>query len=161
MPRKRTESAIAKAAAAVKVHVPEEIDESNTTGGAFGKTGFIETLSPMKQHNGERKTNLTINMHLYQFMADPHGHFVCEVLYPDDYAANMSIGQGYQPYTPPLDIARKAQPARPAPPPRTAAFAKAPGAAPRSNALPKAKASAMRVPPAISPASLLADPALG
>lgn len=62
------------------------------------RVGFIKTLSPMKQQNGVRMTQITINSHIYKFMMNEHGDCVAEVPFAADYHAILSIGAGYQAY---------------------------------------------------------------
>lgn len=162
MPRKGTKRK-APTAPVIPRHVPEEHpDESNVTGAGYRMTGFIQTLSPLRLKTGERKTVLTINTHLYQFLPNEFGDYVTEVLYPDDYAAILSIGAGYQPYAQPEGAPKKAPLVKQAPNVRAAPFAKATAAkSPRSNAVPKARPRPAPIPPQVNPAALLADPASG
>lgn len=97
-------------------------------------SGFIETLAPLVQSSTQTvSTRLVINSHVYVFKENDDlwdndeldeliarnviakntvlrgkGHFACEVSDPDDYAAILSIGAGYRPYTQPERIERKA-----------------------------------------------------
>jgi hypothetical protein len=100
------------------------------------RTGFLETLSPLKQDKELFSTRLLINGHVYLFKENTdrwddseldqliaervitrntvlrnRGHFVCEVLNEDDYDSILSIGAGYRAYTPPKSSnARRAEP---------------------------------------------------
>jgi hypothetical protein len=65
------------------------------------KCGWIQTLSPMKQQAGDRKTTLTVNGHIYVFTRNKFDDYVAEVPFPEDYHAILSIGAGYKPYEAP------------------------------------------------------------
>jgi hypothetical protein len=60
-----------------------------------GKTGWIETISPLVKGKG---TTLNVNGHTYNFRANEWGDFVAEIPFPSDYAAILSISAGYKPY---------------------------------------------------------------
>lgn len=141
-------SGVTKAAKVEKV-VPH--DEAEPT--VLTKTGFIKTLSPMKQQNGQKSTTLTINAHIYKFLPNEFGDYVTEVPFAEDYHAILSIGAGYQPYerpnaasSAPVAVSRIPT-ARPAP--RVAAPAKAP----RGPAKPNRPIHTQAQAPAVDPAA--------